>query len=62
MVDAQRCRVRATGDTAETVATNLLLIGQDFVVEDASPDVLAALRVLAVRMAAAVEPAPVGPR
>lgn len=44
------------------MATNLLLIGQDFVVEDGSPDVLAALRVLAVRMAAAVEPAPVGPR
>ncbi len=59
VVDDRRCRVRATGDTAETVATNLLLIGQEFVVEDASPAVLDALRVLAVRIAAAVEPAPI---
>lgn len=55
VVNGRRCRVRATGDTAETVATNLLLIGQDFVVEDASPDVREALHVLAVRIAAAVE-------
>jgi predicted DNA-binding transcriptional regulator YafY len=55
VVDASRCRVRATGDTADTVAANLLLIGQDFVVEDASPDVLDALRVLARRVAAALE-------
>lgn len=62
VVDDNRCRVRATGDTAETVATNLLLISQDFVVEDASPDVLDALRVLAVRIAVAVEPAPTDAR
>ncbi|KRC64288.1 hypothetical protein ASE12_05605 [Aeromicrobium sp. Root236] len=53
-VDDKRCRVRATGDTADTVATNLLLIGQDFVVEDASPDVVDALNVLADRIASAV--------
>ncbi|KQV73612.1 hypothetical protein ASC61_00465 [Aeromicrobium sp. Root344] len=57
VVDDDRCRVRATGDTADTVATNLLLIGQDFVIEDGSADVLDALRVLAIRIAAAVEPA-----
>lgn len=58
VVDDNRCRVRATGDTADTVATNLLLIGQDFVVAEASPEVVDALHVLAVRIAAAVEPVP----
>jgi predicted DNA-binding transcriptional regulator YafY len=62
VVDDTSCRVRASGDTADTVATNLLLVGHEFVVEDASPDVLDALRVLAVRIAHAVERASSGAR
>ena len=54
VMDDARCRVRASGDTADTVATNLLLIGQDFVVEDASPDVHEALKVLAQRISSAL--------
>ena len=53
-VDDSRSRVYATGETPYNVAVNLLLIDQAFSVEEASADVLDALRTLGARVAAAL--------
>ncbi len=53
-VDDSRSRVYATGETAYNVAVNLLLIDQDFSVEEASSEVRDALRTLGGRITAAM--------
>lgn len=55
-VDAGHCRVFACGDTAYSVAMNLLLLDQDFVVENTSPAVRAALATISQRAAHAGPP------
>jgi len=49
-VDESRCRVYATGESAYGVAVNLLLLDQDFTVEDTSPQVLGALALIVRRI------------
>jgi len=49
-VDDRHCRVHATGESPMAVAVNLLMLDQSFVVEDASDDVLTALRRLGSRI------------
>lgn len=51
-VDAGRCRVFATGETAHNVAFNLLLLDREFVLEAASAEVRPALRTISERAAA----------
>jgi predicted DNA-binding transcriptional regulator YafY len=53
-VDAAVCRVHASGETPYQVAVNLLLIDQDFTVEQAPAEVVAALRTLRERITAAI--------
>lgn len=53
-VDAAVCRVHASGETPYQLAVNLLLIDQDFTVEQAPAEVIDALRTLAGRITAAV--------
>lgn len=48
-VDADHCRVFATGETAHNVALHLLMLDRDFLVEEASAEVRAALRTIARR-------------
>jgi predicted DNA-binding transcriptional regulator YafY len=56
-VDAGHCRVFASGDTAYRLAMNLLMLDQEFVLEDTSPAVRAALRTISQRAARAGSPA-----
>lgn len=53
-VDAASCRVRASGESARALALNLVLLDQDFTLEEASPAVVEALADLRRRLAAAV--------
>jgi len=53
-VDPALCRVHASGETPYQLAVNLLLIDQDFMVEQAPAEVIDALRTLGERIAAAV--------
>ena len=55
-VDPGHCRVFATGDTAYSAAMNLLLLDQEFVVENTSPAVRAALQTISQRAAQAGTP------
>lgn len=50
-VDRARCRVFARGESAHAVALNLLRLDRDFTLEDASPEVRAALKTLSGRAA-----------
>lgn len=51
-VDAERCRVFATGDTAYNLAVNLLMLDQGFTLERASDELRSALRTISQRTAA----------
>ncbi|SEQ72242.1 helix-turn-helix transcriptional regulator [Microlunatus flavus] len=57
-VDESRCRVRASGESARALALNLLLLDHDFTLEQASPDVLAALADLRRRLDPALSAPP----
>lgn len=48
-IDADHCRVFASGDTPYNVALNLLRLDQDFAVEEASAEVRTALRTISQR-------------
>lgn len=52
-VDAGRCRVVATAESPYGVALNLLMLDQDFFIEDASAEVRRALRTISARSAVA---------
>jgi predicted DNA-binding transcriptional regulator YafY len=52
-VDAEHCRVLATGETAHDVAVNLLALDRGFAVEEASEEVRTALRTIGERAARA---------
>ncbi len=49
-VDADHCRVFATGETAYAVALNLLRLDQEFTIEDTSPEVRTALATIRRRI------------
>ncbi|MFT4125169.1 MAG: WYL domain-containing protein [Gordonia sp. (in: high G+C Gram-positive bacteria)] len=55
-VDDDHCRVWASGRSPSDVAINLLLLDHDFVLEETTPDVRAALDALGNRIAAAGRP------
>ena len=53
-VDDASCRVRASGESARALALNLLLLDQDFTLEEASPQVVEALADLRRRLGSAL--------
>ncbi|MGW4065300.1 helix-turn-helix transcriptional regulator [Amycolatopsis sp. NPDC004747] len=50
LVDAERCRVHATGESPRALALNLLMLDADFVVEESTPELDAALATLRRRL------------
>lgn len=48
-IDAEHCRVFATGETAHHVAVNLLMLDHEFLLEEASAEVRTALRTISER-------------
>lgn len=61
-VSPTSCRVIASGETAYNVALNLLMLDRPFTLEDASPDVRAALQTIQGRLASLSEGGPAATR